>query len=129
MYCYKDLSQIKGRIENSIEYGYFPAGTVQIMYVHCTYSWYNVRTLYVQLVQCTYIVRTVPAWLFFYQSGRTLPDSQLYSFHLLVSLLREIHPLDPQPHRYCMLASTASAPRVTCYSLGLYWSRDLCTAG
>ena len=42
---------------------------------------------------------------------------------------REIHPLDPQPHRYCMLASTASAPRVTCCSLGLYWSRDLCTAG
>ena len=38
---------------------------------------------------------------------------------------REIHPLDPQPHRYCMLASTASAPRVTRYSLGLYWSRDL----
>ena len=42
---------------------------------------------------------------------------------------REIHPLDPQPHRYCMLASTASAPRVTRCSLGLYWSRDLCTAG
>ena len=28
-----------------------------------------------------------------------------------------------------MLASTASAPRVTRCSLGLYWSRDLCTAG
>ena len=40
---------------------------------------------------------------------------------------REIHPLDPQPHRYCMLASTASAPRVTHCSLGLYWSRDLCS--
>ena len=40
---------------------------------------------------------------------------------------REIHPLDPQPHRYCMLASTASAPRVTRCSLGLYWSRDLCS--
>ena len=41
--------------------------------------------------------------------------------------IREIHPLDPQPHRYCMLASTASAPRVTRCSLGLYWSRDLCS--
>ena len=40
---------------------------------------------------------------------------------------REIHPLDLQPHRYCMLASTASAPRVTRCSLGLYWSRDLCS--
>ena len=40
---------------------------------------------------------------------------------------REIHPLDPQPHRYCMLASTASTPRVTHCSLGLYWSRDLCS--
>ena len=41
--------------------------------------------------------------------------------------IREIHPLDPQPHRYCMLASTASAPRVTRCSLGLYWSRDMCS--
>ena len=40
---------------------------------------------------------------------------------------REIHPLDPQPHRYCMLASTTSAPRITRCSLGLYWSRDLCS--
>ena len=28
-----------------------PAGTVRKMYVHCTYSWYNVRTMY---VHCTY---------------------------------------------------------------------------
>ena len=28
-----------------------------------------------------------------------------------------------------MLASMASGPRVTRCSLGLYWSRDLCTAG
>ena len=42
-------------------------------------------------------------------------------------ITREIHPLDQQPHRYCMLASTASAPRVTRCSLGLYWSRDLCS--
>ena len=40
---------------------------------------------------------------------------------------REIHPLDLQAHRYCMLASTASAPRVTRCSLGFYWSRDLCS--
>ena len=45
----------------------------------------------------------------------------------LLTTTREIHPLDPQPHRYCMLASTASAPRVTRCSLGLYWSRDLCS--
>ena len=44
-----------------------------------------------------------------------------------VAHTREIHPLDPQPHRYCMLASTASAPQVTRCSLGLYWSRDLCS--
>ena len=41
--------------------------------------------------------------------------------------IREIHPLDPQPPRYCMLASTASAARVTRCSLGLYWSCDLCS--
>ena len=48
----------------------------------------------------------------------------------LLYALREIHPLDSQqtqPHRYCMLDSTASAPRVTCCSLWLYWSRDLCS--
>ena len=44
-----------------------------------------------------------------------------------VSYTREIHPLDMQPQRYCMLASTASAPRVTRCSLGLYWSHDLCS--
>ena len=44
-----------------------------------------------------------------------------------LSSTREIHPLNPQPHRYCMLASTASAPRVTRCSLGLYWSHDLCS--
>ena len=44
-----------------------------------------------------------------------------------LNLTREIHPLDPQPHRYCMLASTASAPQVMRCSLGLFWSRDLCS--
>ena len=37
---------------------------------------------------------------------------------------REIHNLDPQPHRHCMLAPRASAPRVMRCSLGKYWSRD-----
>ena len=37
---------------------------------------------------------------------------------------RKIHNLDLQPHRHCMLAPTASAPRVTRCSLGKYWSRD-----
>ena len=47
--------------------------------------------------------------------------------YIFLPFLREIHPLDPQPHRYCMLASTVSAPGVTPCSLGLYWSRDLCS--
>ena len=46
---------------------------------------------------------------------------------LCLCIIREIHPLDPQSNRYCMLASTASAPRVTRCSLGLYWSSDLCS--
>ena len=38
--------------------------------------------------------------------------------------VREIHNLDPQPHRHCMLAPRASAPRVMRCRLGKYWSRD-----
>ena len=45
-------------------------------------------------------------------------------FFLLLSANREIHNLDPQPHRHCMLAPRAFAPRVTRCSLGKYWSRD-----
>ena len=37
---------------------------------------------------------------------------------------REIHPLDPQPHRHSMLVTRVCAPRVTRCSLGKYWSRD-----
>ena len=37
---------------------------------------------------------------------------------------REIHPLDPQPHRHRMLVPRVCAPRVTRCSLGKYWSRD-----
>ena len=37
---------------------------------------------------------------------------------------REIHPLDPQPHRHSMLVPRVCAPRVTRCSLGKYWSRD-----
>ena len=37
-----------------LENRYHPAGTVRTMYVHCTYSWYNVRTMY---VHCTYSAR------------------------------------------------------------------------
>ena len=36
---------------------------------------------------------------------------------------REIHSLDPQPHRHGMLAPKPSAPRVTRCRLGKYWSR------
>ena len=38
--------------------------------------------------------------------------------------IREIHNLDPQPHRHGMLAPKPSAPRVTRCRLGKYWSRD-----
>ena len=41
--------------------------------------------------------------------------------------LREIHPLDPQPNRHSMLVPRVCAPRVTRFSLGRYWSRDLCS--
>ena len=37
---------------------------------------------------------------------------------------REIHPLDPQPHRHSMLVPRVCAPRVTRCGLGKYWSRD-----
>ena len=40
---------------------------------------------------------------------------------------REIHPLDPQPNRHSMLVPRVCAPRVTRWSLGRYWSRDLCS--
>ena len=42
----------------------------------------------------------------------------------LLTLYREIHPLDPQPHRHSMLVPWVCAPRVTRCSLGKYWSRD-----
>ena len=37
---------------------------------------------------------------------------------------REIHSLDPQPHRHSMLVPRVCAPRVTRCSLGKYWSHD-----
>ena len=39
-------------------------------------------------------------------------------------MIREIHNLDPQPHRHGMLAPKPSAPRVTRCHLGKYWSHD-----
>ena len=48
-------------------------------------------------------------------------------FRRLLSLLtkgREIHPLDPQPHRHSMLVPRWCAPRVTRCCLGKNWSRD-----
>ena len=41
-----------------------------------------------------------------------------------LSQTREIHPLDPQPHRHSMLAPRVCAPRVTRWRLGKYWWRD-----
>ena len=38
---------------------------------------------------------------------------------------REIHPLDPQPHRHSMLVPRVCAPRVTRCRLGKYWWRDI----
>ena len=53
------LKKMKNNISPGLDgYSPDPAGTVRTMYVHCTYSWFNVRTMY---VQCTYIVRTMPA--------------------------------------------------------------------
>ena len=43
---------------------------------------------------------------------------------ITTSSTREIHPLDPQPHRHSMLVPTVCAPRFTRCSLGKYWSRD-----
>ena len=43
---------------------------------------------------------------------------------LRLPLSREIHNLDPQPHRHGMLAPKPSAPRVTRCRLGKYWSHD-----
>ena len=40
---------------------------------------------------------------------------------------REIHPLEPQPNRHSMLVPRVCAPRVRRWSLGRYWSRDLCS--
>ena len=51
-------------------------------------------------------------------------NTLLHVTYRSIGRTREIHNLDPQPHRHCMLASTASAPRVTRCSLGKYWSRD-----
>ena len=48
----------------------------------------------------------------------------LSSLLIGLRLFREIHPLDPQPHRHSMLVPTVCAPRVTRCSLGKYWSRD-----
>ena len=44
------------------------------------------------------------------------------SWHLLHGD-REIHPLDPQPHRHSMLVPRVCAPRVTRCRLGKYWWR------
>ena len=60
----KDIKQpewLSQEILQSIEMRdyYNPAGTVRTMYVHCTYSWYNVRTMY---VHCTYSARWEETW-------------------------------------------------------------------
>ena len=45
---------------------------------------------------------------------------------LLISSIREIHPLEPQRHRHSMLAPRVCAPRVTRCSLGhVIWSVQL----
>ena len=39
----------------------------------------------------------------------------------LADRIREIHPLDLQPHRHSMLVPRVCAPRVTRRRLGKYW--------
>ena len=58
-----------------------------------------------------------------YKPSSTTNDIHEALLNLLVDS-REIHPLDPQPHRHSMLVPTVCAPRVTRCSLGKYWSRD-----
>ena len=53
----------------------FPVGTVRTMYVHCTYSWYNVRTMY---VHCTYSARWVVAHIYFLSRTIKAPSTILY---------------------------------------------------
>ena len=69
------------------------------------------------------VVRDAPKYTYTCKSLVCVPSNHPFCD----GVTREIHPLDPQPHRYCMLASTASAPRVTRCSPGAYWSRDLCS--
>ena len=63
-----------------------------------------------------------------YPSSFTPRDFEVSSlrleFRYLFHFYREIHPLDPQPHRHSMLVPRVCAPRVTRCSLGKYWSRD-----
>ena len=49
------------------------------------------------------------------------------SFKTNFARCREIHPLDLQPNRHSMLVPRVCAPRVTRWSLGRYWSHDLCS--
>ena len=57
-------------------------------------------------------------WLSSYQKSGEFPN---------LGISREIHPLDPQPHRHSMLlmlVPIVCAPQVTRCSLGKYWSCD-----
>ena len=59
------------------------------------------------------------------ESLKALSISWLYNTVLILCILsREIHPLDPQPHRHSILVPRVCAPRVTRCSLRKYWSRD-----
>ena len=55
--------------------------------------------------------------------GQSCEDCSESLAHAL-PISREIHPLDPQPHRHSMLVPRVCAPRVTRGSLGKHWSRD-----
>ena len=52
---------------------YCPAGTVRTMYVHCTYSWYNVRNVRTLYVQCPLGEEEVRA--IFYRPARTFTSN------------------------------------------------------
>ena len=58
--------------------------------------------------------------------GQHETDAECTFDHFCLHLPREIHPLHSQPNRHSMLVPRVCAPRVTRFSLGRYWSCDLC---
>ena len=78
------------------------------MYVHCTYSWYNVRTMY---VHCTYSARWVRL--------QSTPEES-YILHAMISLLKSMAFADMICRGYTSQVQLYNQPtcRCTCECLG-----------